>query len=315
MALTSSGGRVWITGGGGFVGGVLRRLLPEAIAPTSRELDLRVAEDVGEFVAQEKPTLVVHLAARVGGIVANLAEPADFLLDNMRMDANVLAALRQHPPEHLVVMLSTCMYPDRLDDSAYPMSEDCIEAGPPPPSNAAYASAKRALWHGARALHQQHGIPFTALVPANVYGPGDHFGQESSHFLAAAIDRIERARLRRSPRVEFFGTGVALRQYVLVDDLAWLTAHVLALGPLNTTVNVAPQDNRSVRELCRLVAESADYDGDVVFTGEGPDGQLRKDVSVARLRELMPDWERMETPLPEGLRRTIDWYRTHVETG
>lgn len=310
----NTGGGVWITGGGGFLGRTLRRLLPDALAPGSRELDLRDGAVVREFVARERPAVVVHLAARVGGIFANTSAPADFLLDNLRIDANVLSALREHHPEHLLVMLSTCMYPDRLEDGAYPMDEGLIEAGPPPPTNAAYAVAKRALWHGARALHEQHGIAYTSLVPANLYGPGDHFGEKDSHFLAAAVDRIERARRDGLPEVRFFGTGVALRQYVLVDDLAQLSAHLAGGAGLDTTLNIAPTENRSIRELCELVAEHAGYEGRVVFTGEGLDGQYRKDVSSARLRTLVPEWGKMETPLSQGLRRTIDWYRTHVET-
>lgn len=305
-----------ITGGGGFVGQAVRRVLPDAAAPPSSELDLTDGTAVTEYVADMRPAIVVHLAARVGGITANMARQADFLIDNLRIDANLLAALRVHPPSHLVSMLSTCMYPDRLPDKSYPMSEDLIEHGPPPPTNAAYAAAKRSLWHGTLALHDQYGVPFTALVPANLYGPGDHFGEASSHFLAAAVHKVEQARLGGDPEVRFFGTGRAIRQYVLVDDLARLVSAVVEQGPANETLNVAPRHSASIKDLAGMVAAAAGYEGDLVFPGGGPDGQLLKDVDSARLRDRFPSWDEMETPLAEGIARTIADYRErHVEAG
>jgi len=306
-----------ITGGGGFVGRAVRRLLPDASAPTSRELDLTNGAAVMEAIGDLKPDVVVHLAARVGGITANMARQADFLIDNLRIDANVLAALRAHLPKHLISMLSTCMYPDRLPDEAYPMSEDLIEAGAPPPTNAAYAAAKRSLWRGTLALHEQYGVPYTALIPANLYGPGDHFGEDGSHFLAAAVDKVEDARLTGAAAVEFFGTGRAIRQYVFVHDLAELILLATERGPVDATLNVAPTESLSIKELAELVADVAGYTGDVVFPGGGPDGQLLKDADSSRLRELFPEWEDIETPLRNGIAATIEDHRrrSDVEAG
>lgn len=305
-----------ITGGGGFVGTAVRRVLPDAAAPTSRELDLTDGSAVTDVIAEMKPEVVVHLAARVGGITANMARQADFLIDNLRMDANLLAALRAHPPRHLISMLSTCMYPDRLPDDDYPMGEQLIEAGPPPPTNAAYAAAKRSLWRGTLALNDQYGVPYTALVPANLYGPGDHFGEDGSHFLAAAIDKIERASTDSSDAVEFFGTGRAIRQYVYVEDVARLIGHIVETGSADTTLNVAPTRSASIRELAELVADVAGYEGEIVFPGGGPDGQLLKDVDTTRLRSRYPIWDEIETPLRDGIAKTIDHYRDRdVESG
>lgn len=305
---------VLITGGSGFLGRAVSERIPGARSLSRSDLDLTDGRAVVDAVAQWQPDVVVHLAARVGGISANIAQQADFLIDNLRMDANVLAALRAHRPRHLVAMLSTCMYPDRLPDDRYPMTEEMIEDGPPPPTNAAYAAAKRALWHGTRSLADQYGVGYSALVPSNLYGPGDHFGSGDSHFLAAAIDKVEGARRTSAAAVEFMGTGRALRQFLYVDDLAELIAVLVGSEPLNTTVNVAPSHNHSIADLARSVAKAAGYDGDVRFTGEGPDGQLRKDVTSGRLRSLVPRWSAIETSLDEGLARTLDWYREHVET-
>lgn len=307
---------ILVTGGRGFVGhATVPALGDQVVAPTSHELDLANGEAVAEYLAGTQPEVVVHLAARVGGITVNLSQPADFLLENVRMDANVLAAAAKHPPRHLVLMLSTCMYPDRLPESAYPMTEAQIEDGPPPPSNAAYAAAKRALLHGARALHDQYGVESTAFVPSNLYGPGDHFGSTASHFLAAAVTKIETARTRGEPHVEFFGTGTALRQFLLVDDLAKVISKFVATGPANRAVNVAPSHNLSIKELAERVARASGFSGEVRFSGKGPDGQHRKDVSTALLDDLLPEWKKIETPLDEGLSRTIDWYRDHVAAG
>ena len=307
---------ILVTGGSGFVGyATLATLSSDVLTPSSSDLDLTDHSAVADFFAEHRPEVVVHLAARVGGITANLAKPADFLLDNIRMDGNVLSAAAMYPPAHLVLMLSTCMYPDRLSDAEYPMRERQTEDGPPPPTNAAYAAAKRTLLHGALAVSDQYNVPFTAFIPSNLYGPGDHYGTKSSHFLAAAITKIEGARVAGQTEVEFFGTGVALRQFLLVSDLADLIATVLENGPLNTAVNVAPSHNLSIREFAEAVAQAAGFEGEVAFSGVGPDGQYRKDVSTRRLVGLIPEWTAIETSLEEGLAITIDWYREHVAAG
>lgn len=301
-----------ITGGSGFLGRAVSAQLPEARALSSTDLDLTDSKAVDDAFDEWRPATVVHLAARVGGITANIARQADFFIDNLRIDANILNALRRHRPQHLISMLSTCMYPDRLADDHYPLNEDMIEAGPPPPTNAAYAAAKRALWRATIALHDQYGVPYTALVPANLYGPGDHFGEGHSHFLAAAVHKVESARRDGEPRVSFFGTGRALRQYVFVEDVAALVAHLAATGPRDTTLNVAPRESHSIRALAEHVADAAGYGGEVHFTGTGPDGQYRKDVDSTRLRAMVPAWADLETPLDTGLERTMDWYRADV---
>jgi GDP-L-fucose synthase len=304
--------RVLITGASGFLGGAVSAALPGCTGVSSSDVDLTSPQDTQEFIGELKPDVVIHLAARVGGITTNLAEPADLLVDNLRIDANMLGALRRHPPQHLIAALSTCMYPDRLAHEQYPMSEEAIEAGPPPPSNAAYASAKRALWHGMKALHTQYRVPYTALVPSNLYGPGDHYGEAGNHFLAAAIDRIEEARHDKRPECAFFGGGTALRQFLFVEDVAALVALLVRGVALNTTVNVAPRHNHSIRELAETVASVAGYSGKIIFTGQGPDGQYRKDVSTDVLTALVPQWSDIETPLETGIRRSLDWYRAHV---
>lgn len=309
----SATGPILLTGGSGFVGkAALATIEPEVLAPSSQELDLMDRDAVADCFSTLEPEVVIHLAARVGGITVNLSQPADFLLDNVRMDGNILSAAAAKPPRHLILMLSTCMYPDRLPDAAYPMQESQIEDGPPPPSNAAYAAAKRTLLHGAKALQDQYGVEFTALVPSNLYGPGDHFGSKASHFLAAAVTKIEAARVEGLDDVEFFGNGVALRQFLLVDDLATVITHIADGGPTNSAVNVAPSHNLSIKDLALEVAKAIGFEGSVNFSGTGPDGQYRKDVSTDLLSELLPSWKSIETPLDQGLRQTVEWYRENV---
>lgn len=303
---------ILITGGSGFLGKAVAAALPGARALGSRDVDLTDGHAVTDFIRQAKAEVVVHLAARVGGITANLAEPADFIVDNLRIDANLCAALRHTRPRHFIVMLSTCMYPDEVDASLYPMPETLLEAGPPPPTNAAYAAAKRALWHATCALHSQYAVPFTALVPANLYGPGDHVGSTRSHFLAAAIAKIEAARQSQAPRIAFLGTGRALRQYVYAPDVGQLVRTIAEHGAFNTIFNVAPQASHSIQQLAQRVADAAGYAGEVAFTQAGPDGQFRKDVTSARLQAAIPAWSSIETPLDRGITLTLEWYRRHV---
>ncbi len=301
-----------ITGATGFLGKAVADRVHGARGLSSEDLDLTNGAAVMEAFARWRPRVVIHLAARVGGITENIARQADFLIDNTRIDANLLAAIRESKPDHFIPLLSTCMYPDQVPDVAYPMTEGMIEDGAPPPTNAAYAAAKRTLMHGTRALHAQYGIPYSAIIPANLYGPGDHFGEGKSHFLAAAIHRIEAARISRDAQVTFMGTGKALRQYVFVDDVAQLIATLVQRDPLQTAVNVAPERNRSIKELAHLVADAVGFEGSIEFSDAGPDGQYRKDVSNQLLRQLVPEWEQIETHVEEGLAATIHWYRKHV---
>jgi|TARA_B100000315_G_scaffold119351_2_gene109331 GDP-L-fucose synthase len=304
-----------VTGGSGFLGQSLAALLSDAVFLSSKDLDLTDRTRVLEFIGEVKPTTVVHLAARVGGINTNIAYPADFLVENATMDANLIGALSAFPPEHFIPVLSTCMYPDALPDSAYPMEEGQIEEGPPPPTNAAYAASKRLLMHGTMALSQQYSVGFTGLVPANLFGPGDHFGEERSHFLAAAMHRIEGARVEGLASVPFMGTGRAFRQYVYVRDVAHVVSRLIDLGPRNRMLNLAPVENRTIRELAELTADACGYGGAIDFTGEGPDGQLRKDVSIAALTDELPEWFDLETEFSVALAETLDWYRNNVATG
>ncbi len=304
---------VVITGGTGFLGRAVAERLPNALAIGSRDVDLTDRADVLARFSSWKPKIIIHLAGRVGGITANMAAPADFLIDNTHMAMNVLEAAKRIRPEHLLVTLSTCMYPNQLADDDYPMDESLFDAGPPPPTNAPYALAKRALLVGTRALHEQYGIPFTALIPTNLYGPGDHFGEEGSHFLAAAIDKVERARRANAEHVTFFGTGIARRQFAFADDVARLIESCVSSGPSNETYNVASSDDYSIADIATCVARVAGFKGDVVFSGKGPDGQFRKDVSTRRLRNAFPAWAASETSLEDGIQKTLAWYRAQPE--
>jgi GDP-L-fucose synthase len=304
---------ILVTGGSGFVGRALRRVLPYAIFIGSKDADLTNEKEVDDIFLRYRPKVVVHLAAQVGGIMKNLARPADLLLTNSRIDANVLDTTRRHYAAHFIPIFSTCMYPDCMPESRYPMSEDDVMDGAPPKSNAAYAQGKRLLLAGTFALNQQYQIPFTGLIPTNLYGPGDHFNSKESHFLAAAIHKIASAKANNHTVTEFMGTGTALRQYLFVDDLAALIKIIVQSRPSNKIYNVGPRENLPIKELAQKVASLLEYEGRLNFSGKGPDGQKRKDVSVDRLLVDFPCWKNIETPLKIGFIETIRWYRRSVE--
>ena len=305
--------KLLVTGGTGFLGKAVARAFSNGIFLGSADLNLSHLESVHEYFNREKPDVVIHLAASVGGITKNIAQPADILINNTQIDANILDAVRHHSVSHFIPILSTCMYPDELASNQYPLVEDLVNDGPPPPTNAAYAIAKRTLLAGTIAIHQQYAVPYTGLIPTNLYGPEDHFIEDSSHFLAKAIHKIESARWENRPSVTFMGTGRALRQYQFVDDVAVMIKQMVENGPSNTIYNVAPFHNLSIKELAKLVANVCHYTGTIEFSNNGPDGQLRKDVSAELLCRDFPQWLEIQTPLAEGIKKTLHWYRENVE--
>ena len=303
-----AGRRVVVTGGAGFLGRVVVRLLreqgAEVAVPRSRDYDLTLPGAAEQMLADARPTHLIHLAARVGGIGYNQAEPAPLYLHNLLMGTHVIEAARVSPTVEKTVLLGTvCSYPKF---TPVPFREASLWDGYPEETNAPYGIAKKAHLVHAQVNHHQYGQRFAYLIPTNLYGPGDKFHPAVSHVIPARIKRCVEAMERGEEKMDVWGTGTASREYLYVDDAA--AAIVLAAEVLESVepVNLGTNREITIRETVELIAEMVGYDGDLVWDATKPDGQPRRRVDPARAEELF-GW-RAQMPFEEGLRRTIDWY-------
>ncbi|MFF7792333.1 NAD-dependent epimerase/dehydratase family protein [Streptomyces sp. NPDC007991] len=306
--------RVFVAGGSGLVGSAVRRELrregfTDVVAPGSAELDLGERQAVFDWFAVMRPDVVVLAAARVGGIKANAARPAQFLSDNLRIQVNVLDAAREHGVERLLFLGSSCIYPKFAEQ---PIREVALLTGPLEPTNDAYAIAKIAGILQVQAVRRQYGLPWISAMPTNLYGPGDNFHAEHSHVLASLMRRFHEAQESGARRVVNWGSGTPRREFLHVDDLARACLHLIEHYDADGPVNVGTGTDLTIRELAELVADAVGYRGSVEWDTKQPDGTPRKLLDVSRLTAL--GW----TPrigLREGIARTYAWYVENLESG
>ena len=296
--------KILVTGANGLVGSALRKYSPEnTIFVTREDADLR---DFGATLAlfeRHRPTHVIHTAAEVGGIGGNMARPGEYFLDNLLINANVLEVARRADVEKVLSFLSTCIFPN---NASFPLNESSLHDGPPHPSNAAYAYAKRMIDVQSRAYRAQWGCNFITAVGTNIYGPHDNFSIAEGHVLPALIHKCFIA-AQEGNEFPIWGSGKALREFVLSDDIAklalWAIAEYEEPDPIIFTSGV----ETSIKELVELVAGAMDFTGPIVFDASKPDGQLRKPSDTTKLRHYLPDFT--FTPVPKGVRETVAWFK------
>ncbi len=302
------GKRVTVTGGRGFLGRPVVRMIEGAGAYTStfssREYNLVSQADVGRMYKDFKPEIVIHLAAKVGGIGANLDNPGLFFYENAMMGIELMEQARRNGVTKFVQLGTICAYPKF---TPVPFSEDELWNGYPEETNAPYGLAKKMLLVQAQAYRQQYGFNAIYLLPVNLYGPGDNFDLRTSHVIPALIRKMLEARDRGSKSVEVWGSGQPTREFLYVDDAA--RAIVLATERYDKPepVNVGSSEEISIEELVRLVAELTGFKGEIVWDRSKPDGQPRRKLNVERA------WKefgfRSTTPFRDGLAETIRWYQ------
>ncbi|WP_029351220.1 GDP-L-fucose synthase [Bosea sp. 117] len=305
-AFPLDGRRIWVAGHTGMVGSAVCRRLALSrcllLTATHAELDLRRQLDVEQWMAHHRPDAIVVAAATVGGILANASHPARFLYDNLMIAANVIHTADEIGVQRLVFLGSSCVYP-RL--APQPMREDYLLTGPLEETNAAYAVAKIAGLKYAEAISAEKGRHFFTVMPPNLYGPGDNYDPQSSHVIPALMRKIHVARLSGAPRVEIWGTGAPLREFMHVDDLADAVVFLLQHYRATELINVGTGREISIRDLARLLAEVIGYDGAFAFDSSKPDGTPRKLLDCSRFAPL--GW-RPSIGLREGLTATYrDW--------
>jgi len=302
--------RVCVTGGAGFLGRrVCDRLRDEDVAdvfvPRSADYDLTDSRAAAAMLEASRPDVLIHLAAEVGGIGANHDNPGRFFFANMSMGLNVVEAARRRGIEKLVLVGTVCAYPKHCPA---PFQEDDLWSGYPEETNAPYGVAKRALATMLDAYHRQYGLHGVYLLPVNLYGPGDNFDLESSHVIAALIRKCCDAVERGADEVGCWGSGTVSREFLYVEDAADGIVRAAAVHDDPAPVNLGSGREIQIADLAAMIAEFCGFHGKLVWDREHPDGQPRRRLDTGRAKLLL-GWT-AKTELEEGLRRTIDWWRT-----
>ena len=294
--------RILVTGGTGMVGKHLANMLPwpETVFVGSKDYDLTDQVQVDEMFKKYNPTTVIHLAARVGGIQDNIANPIDFLEDNLLMNTNVVKAARQYGVSKFIGILSTCIYPDKV--SSYPMSEDILHNGPPTPTNLGYGYAKRMLGIQLETIRKSTGLEYFSIIPCNLYSDKDNFNHDKkAHFVTALLKKIKTAADNGEDGINLLGTGTPIRQFMHAEDLAKIITKCVG-RKIKTDFNVAPDESLSIRQIAELALKVT---GNTIFKLNfdldwDKDGQFRKDASNDVMRELFPNFK--FTSLEDGLK-------------
>jgi GDP-L-fucose synthase len=302
---------VLVTGGGGFLGRAVcarlrQRGVSRLVTPSSAEYDLRRPDDVARMFADSSPDLVFHLAARVGGIGANMAAPADLYLDNLLMGTYVIEQARVSGTPKTVVTGTICSYPKH---TPVPFSEDSLWQGYPEETNAPYGIAKLAQLVQAQANRAQYGQDVIYLMPTNLYGPGDKFHPGVSHVIPALIKKCVDAVESGADHIDVWGTGSASREFLYVDDAA--EGLVLAAERYDGAdpVNLGTDEELPIRDLVTLIAAATGFSGEVRWDTTKPDGQPRRRVDPGRAASAFGF--KAQVPFSEGLHRTVEWYLAH----
>jgi len=306
--------RVLLTGGRGMLGSAIRddidRLRDdvELHVITRAAVDLRDATATRAMIDEIEPDAIVHAAARVGGIAANMADPAGYLLDNLLVDTSVLsAAIARRVPE-LVYLGSSCMYPK---DYRQPLVESDVLAAPLEPTNEGYALAKISGSRLCQYASEQFGLAFRTIIPSNLYGPHDDFSLDHGHLIAAAIAKTHAAKMAGAPYVDVWGDGTARREFTYVQDLSrWITGVLGGLGSFPPLLNVGCGYDRSVREFYELARDVVGYDGDLRFDASRPVGMHQKLMDSTRARGF--GWA-PETTLAVGMSEAYAHYRRTLD--
>lgn len=284
---------------------IVRRLAHadcEILTVNSRELDLREQGAVREWLGAQKPDVVVLAAAKVGGILANDTYPADFLYDNLMIEANVIEASFRVGVSKLLFLGSSCIYPKMAPQ---PIVEEALLTGPLEPTNEWYAIAKISGIKLCQAYRRQHGVDFIAGMPTNLYGPGDNFDLTSSHVVPALMRKFHEARESGQSEVIMWGSGTPRREFLHADDCADALVHLLQYYSGAEHINVGSGEDLAIRELAEVLADIVGFKGRIVLDLTKPDGTPRKLMSAERLHSL--GWK-PRIDLREGLTRTYQWY-------
>lgn len=310
MADFWSGRSVVVTGGNGFLGRVVVRLLAEkgarVVAPTHDEYDLTIPGAADAMLAAHSPSHVIHLAARVGGIGYNQVAPAPLYFDNLMMGTHIIEATRRAGTEKTVLLGTVCSYPKF---TPVPFKEESFWDGFPEETNAPYGIAKKAHLVHAQVNAAQYGQKFAYLIPTNLYGPGDKFHPDVSHVIPALIKKCVEAKESGAEFIDVWGTGSASREYLYVEDAAAAIVRAAEIHDGTEPINLGSDREITIRETAETIAAVTGFTGTLQWDSSKPDGQPRRRIDAGRAAELL-GW-RAEMNFRDGLARTVEWYLAH----
>jgi GDP-L-fucose synthase len=304
-----TGRRVWVAGHRGMVGAaIVRRLASEnceILTADRTQVDLMRQDQVERWMANARPDVIFLAAAKVGGIQANDTRPAEFLFDNLMIEANIIAAAHQNKVAKLLFLGSSCIYPKLAPQ---PIPEGALLTGPLEPTNEWYAIAKIAGIKLAQAYRKQYGCDFISAMPTNLYGPGDNFDLQSSHVMPALIRKAHEAKLAGAGEFRVWGSGAPRREFLHVDDCADALVFLMQRYSADEHVNVGSGEDIPIAKLASLVAKAVGFEGRLSFDRTKPDGTPRKLMSGDKLKAM--GWT-PKVSLHEGLRATYTWFAEH----
>lgn len=304
-------GRLLITGQSGLVGSQFKG---DLISLNSRVCDLRDSKAVDslfsfytnkEIQKEYAVDKVIHTAAKVGGVGANMNFKGEFFYDNIMMNTNVIEACRKYGVEKLVVFLSTCVFPDNVE---YPLTEKKIHLGPPHFSNDAYAYSKRMADIQIRAYREQYGLNYTSVIPTNIYGHNDNFNIENGHVIPSLIHKCFLARENKTD-LTIWGSGKPLREFIYAKDVAELTKWVLDNYDEPEPIILSTSDEISIRDVVDIIVKYMNFKGKVIFDSSKPDGQFRKPSDNSKIKKYLPNYEFI--PFHIGMKETIEWFENN----
>jgi GDP-L-fucose synthase len=312
--LDLSSQRIVVTGGAGFLGRAVMRVLRERgvpedriVVPRRRDYDLTIEADVERLYDTARPDVVIHLAAEVGGIGANMAHPGRFFYANMAMGLHLVEQARRRSLRKFVHTGTVCAYPKHCP---VPFREEDIWNGYPEETNAPYGVAKKAIFVMLDGYRREYGLASAVVVPVNLYGPGDNFNPASSHVIPALIRKCEEARLTSAPEVVCWGTGAATREFLYVDDAAEGIVRAAEVMDEPVPINLGGGIEIAIRDLVEMIAVACDYSGRIAWDTSKPDGQPRRGLDISRAKSLL-GWSPTQE-FETGLKTTVEWWRAHA---
>jgi len=306
-----------VTGGSGLVGSAIKQFVEsnpkeneEWIFLSSKDGDLRDRKATEAIFQKFNPTHVIHVAAKVGGLFANMAEKVEFYRENVLINDNVMELCRIHKVAKLVSFLSTCIFPNK---TTFPIDETMLHDGPPHPSNEGYAYAKRLIDTMNRAYAEEYGCNFTSIIPTNIYGPYDNFSIQNGHVIPGLIHKCYIAKRDGAP-FTIWGSGTPLRQFIYSLDLAELVVWVMREyhSPDPITLSVDEAAEVSIKEAALSVVKAMKFEGEVIFDTTKADGQFKKTACNKKLRSYLPEYK--FTSMDDGIQKSVDWFLANYET-